>query len=82
MRVVQGSADFLRLTAILGIVGITGLVLLTGYVAARRYQRRRAGACGALLGGYLPMAAAICMLSADSEAGNRQRGEDRLWSRP
>ena len=61
-RVVQGPADFLRLAVILGIVGITGLALLSGYVAARRYQRRRARARAALLGGYFPMAAAICML--------------------
>ena len=63
-RAVQGPADFLRVAVILGSVGGAGLVLLTGYVATRRFQRRRAGARGALLGGYFPLAAAICMLFA------------------
>lgn len=60
---VAGLHDVPDVAVVLAGVLIAGLVLLTGYRRARRRSRQRHGrAPAALLGGYFPLVATICLL--------------------
>lgn len=56
--------DHARQALNLGGCAVAGLVLLTGYLATRRFRLRRGQAPVLLLGGYFPLAAAMIMLIA------------------